>query len=350
MAHKTKQIERKDGFNIKIISWNLWSIMMFSPRCLTNPNRCSDYVLSVANQQEWDKYDGLIVCGFQELWKWNTGIIPPFILSRFVYLFEYIPYCGHIISRLFQAVTFLCGTIPIFKLLNLFNYCPKKNVISKLNGVLEYNHYDNNIPLFPVFRLLDNGLLLLFNQKPDIHGSQSYDASKKDDWFASKGFIYCYFNEYNTLILNTHLQYRGDKEIKLKQLAQLRQFIDDFASKVEGAIKVMILGDFNCDMIIHEKIERIKTSDSASDLGLEGVIENETKNIKDRNNEYLDVPSVLGPQYHKVSSFSSTTRFSEKCIDHIFVNHDVTKYGEQIGGKNDKLSDHYCVINDFYSH
>eukprot|EP01083_Nonionella_stella_P101579 288110_1 len=173
---------------------------------------------------------------------------------------------------------------------------------------------------------------------------------KKDDWFASKGFIYCYFNEYNTLILNTHLQYRGDKEIKLKQLAQLRQFIDDFASKVEGAIKVMILGDFNCDMIIHEKIERIKTSDSASDLGLEGVIENETKNIKDRNNEYLDVPSVLGPQYHKVSSFSSTTRFSEKCIDHIFVNHDVTKYGEQIGGKNDKLSDHYCVINDFYSH
>eukprot|EP01084_Bolivina_argentea_P158994 276927_1 len=170
MLNKETQYEKNEpnnGFNIKIITWNLWSIFMFSPRCLTNPHRCTDYILSVANKENWNEYNGLIVCGFQELWKWNTGIFPSILLSKFIYIFEYIPIpylaiIGEIISRLFQAITFIFGAIPIFKLLSIFNYCPKQIVINKLQSIgLKYNYYDNKIPLLPLFKISDNGLLLL---------------------------------------------------------------------------------------------------------------------------------------------------------------------------------------------
>ena len=73
--------KENDGYKIKILTWNLWSIFVSSPRCLSNPYRCCDYfILNISEKEDWVNFDGLIVCGFQELWKWNTGFIPSEII------------------------------------------------------------------------------------------------------------------------------------------------------------------------------------------------------------------------------------------------------------------------------
>ena len=51
----------------KLMTWNLWCIPVSSPRCLSNPDRCSSYLLDIAEKQQWQNYDGLIVLGIQEL-------------------------------------------------------------------------------------------------------------------------------------------------------------------------------------------------------------------------------------------------------------------------------------------
>merc|ERR1712154_167908 len=103
----------------------------------------------------------------------------------------------------------------------------------------------------------------------DIYGSEYYESSINDDWFASKGFIYCYFRKYHTLIINTHGQYRGNKEIKIKQLNQLNAFITNFQQETmvnDKRPKVILCGDFNCDMLNHQKIIQSKADHNALHL------------------------------------------------------------------------------------
>eukprot|EP01084_Bolivina_argentea_P274226 467350_1 len=322
---KTNETDYINNFKITIMTWNLWSIFVSSPRCLTNPQRCSDYILTnIANKNNWTQYDGLIVCGFQELWKWNTGIIPPILLSHFIYIFEYIPYLGTIISRIFQLITLVLGAIPIFKLFSFFHYCPKQLVINKFNKILKYNYHSNNVPTFPIYKVADNGLLLLFNNKPDICGYENFINSHGECSLVNKGFLYAYFNKYNILFVMTHMQYTGHKHFKIKQLNQIVTFLNSFQkNNGKNNMKIIVFGDFNCDL--------------------------NPNNEKMAENENINPLTLLGTEYSKVNSCSPTT-WDNKSIDHIFVNHRFTKCNETIGGNNGQLSDHYCVINEFISH
>ena len=56
----------------KIMTWNLWCIPVSSPRCLSNPDRCSTYLRDLAEKQQWQDYDGLIVCAIQEFSFFNN--------------------------------------------------------------------------------------------------------------------------------------------------------------------------------------------------------------------------------------------------------------------------------------
>eukprot|EP01083_Nonionella_stella_P063322 164529_1 len=100
----------------KLITWNLWCIPVSSPRCLSNPDRCSNYLYQLAEKQEWQKYNGIIVVALQELWSWPTGLFPPFLLKIMAY-FEYIPYIGRWFAALFTIISMLLGVLPIFKCL-----------------------------------------------------------------------------------------------------------------------------------------------------------------------------------------------------------------------------------------
>lgn len=50
----------------KLMTWNLWCIPISSPRCLSNPDRCSTYLRALAESKNWSNYDGLIVVALQE--------------------------------------------------------------------------------------------------------------------------------------------------------------------------------------------------------------------------------------------------------------------------------------------
>ena len=158
------------------------------------------------------------MCGIQELWAWNTGFLPPFLLSSIASRLEYItfvPYLGHLLSVLLQLLTFIAGCIPIFKVAS-FKYAPKGKFAETLQCIgLTHSFYDNGIPLL---KTNDNGLLLLSNTKPDLTGSHAFVHCLFDDSMANKGFIYMYFGAMHCLVLTTHLQARGSGKERVQQI------------------------------------------------------------------------------------------------------------------------------------
>ena len=262
----TDNVENDDAIKFKVMTWNLWC-MIFTPRTLSNPHRCGNYVKKIAGKEDWKSYDGLIVCSFQELWSWNTGIFPPCLLPLIGYI-EYIPYLGILISFIFQFVSALIGLLPIFKCLPI-RYNPKKTIARILNQFVPFSYYDTKIPLR---HILDNGLLILSNKKADKYGSFGYTNHACDDSLAYKGFLYTYYKQYHTLVINTHLQSAGDGAVRLLQIEELKKFIanfddlltkeiesvkhidDDYRLNLNKKLKIIATGDWNVDMTNHNLI------------------------------------------------------------------------------------------------
>merc|ERR1711971_1009395 len=134
------------------------------------------------------------------------------------------------------------------------------------------------------------------NHEPDTVGSQHFADSYFDDSTVSKGFIFAYFAKFNALCVDTHLQARGDKAVRERQLSQIKDFLQEVKrGRVKGVAsdaKVIVLGDFNCDLMAE-----------ASEV---------------------DVAHALGSEFSKLNSTASTYRFEEQCLDHIFVDNRVT--------------------------
>ena len=435
-------IDNNDSIKFKVMTWNLWC-MIFAPRTLSNPRRCGKYVLNMAQKEDWTTFDGLIICSFQELWSWKTGIFPPFLLQLIAY-FEYIPYLGVLISFLFQFITLLLGLLPILKCLPI-TYNPKKQISNILKKFVPYSYYNNNIPLRHV---LDNGLLLLSNDEADKWGSFGFENHACDDSLAYKGFIYAYFKKHHCLIINTHLQAAGDGTARLSQIKELNVFINKFKHLIHKEmesmkfqdeyyrinlnkeLKIIACGDWNVDMTNHDLIikhenenenenkftnskdvqlkvdteneksiesneSRINSSRGSSlasivsiaststttsitdgggieseftDIDMRGdddddasCSENKMKLDEDNNSSqiyrsksYANLPNILSPdfgsQFIKVNGCDVTCK-NEKwgCLDHILCNFEYTEFNEEILGKEDKLSDHLMVKNEFVS-
>eukprot|EP01084_Bolivina_argentea_P231813 390823_1 len=351
---------KTDSQHFCIISWNVWC-MLLAPRALSNPCRCSQYLCSINQQQKFCEFDGLVICGLQEIWAINTGCIPSVVLSSFASLFEYIefmPHLGYYLSVFFQLFSFIIGIIPIFKILT-FKYCPKQFVANKLADIgLKYNYFDNKIPLL---KTGDNGLLLLSNIKPSLTGSYAYVHALFDDSMANKGFIYMYFESYHCLVVNTHLQARGNGKERLEQLQELNDFLVTFANKYKienKELKIIVFGDFNIDMSNHYKIVKYEKQKNLLKVN-EVDFEEKCKHLNDQIEKakyrkhklkYIDIPSVLGDKFKKINCCEPT--FMNEMygnIDHIMTNFDIKNHNEQVLGKEPKLSDHYLIINQFDS-
>ena len=310
-------VNRNESFYI--CSWNVWGLLL-APRALSNPSRCSEYLSSIIEKDKLREFDGLLICGIQELWSWNTGFIPSTLLSSLASAFEYIPYFGHAISIILQLITIIIGAIPIFRLFS-FKYCPKQffanRLIAKHVG-FNYCFYDNSIPSR---KYLDNGLLLLCIIKPDLRGSHAYTNAAREDSFAHKGFIYLYFVSRHCLVINTHLQAAGDDMVKIKQLGEMREFIKKFDSqhKIKNRkLRVIILGDFNINTNNHDKMN--------------------------------DILTVVGNEFSKINSCEPTYYDeTEGAIDQIVTNFEVKNVKERILGKLPNLSDHYLIVNEFHT-
>ena len=69
------------------------------------------------------------------------------------------------------------------------------------------------------------------------------------DALVSKGFIWCYFEALNLMVINTHLQASGGEETQIAQLDEISGFIQDRKDEFGCSdCKVLIAGDFNIDM------------------------------------------------------------------------------------------------------
>ena len=257
-----------DSIKFKVMTWNLWC-MVFTPRTLSNPHRCANYMAKIAKKEDWKSYNGLIICSFQEVWSWKTGIFPPFLLPFLGYV-EYIPILGILLSFIFQFVSLLLGLLPLFKCLPI-TYNPKKQIAKRLNKFVPFQYYDTNIPLK---HILDNGLLILSNKEADKYGSFGYKNHACDDSLAYKGFIYAYYKRYHCLVINTHLQSAGDGTVRLQQVQELKIFIskftdlinkemqslkdidDDYHLNLNKKLKIIATGDWNVDMTNHDLISQ----------------------------------------------------------------------------------------------
>merc|ERR1739838_413903 len=102
---------------------------------------------------------------------------------------------------------------------------------------------------------MDNGLLILTNQPATSSGFHSYSTYHGEDGLVAKGFIWCFFEDHDLLVINTHLQASGNIDIRVSQLNEIKSFLrekrDSFAHR---KIKVLLSGDFNIDMTSFENI------------------------------------------------------------------------------------------------
>jgi len=376
--------------------------MIFTPRTLSNPQRCGDYLRALATKEEWASFDGLIICALQEVWAWKTGLFPHFLL-RYLGLLEYIPFLGFVLPWLFQFVSMLSGTV--LKCLP-FTYDPKKQIAAALRHHTPFAYYDARMPLRCV---LDNGLLLLSNHEAEKHGAFGFANHACDDSLAYKGFVYAYFKGQHTLALNTHLQARGDGTERTDQIAEITRFIGKFETliakemlarqhndaeclhNVGRKLKVIACGDWNIDMTEHEilrrasadlklrlrrktdaEIERVSDEDPELDpeVPSESIeIEIETDETANNANTkieaempqrkksrmamcgtYVNLPKLFGDSFVKTNGCDQTSP-SWGCLDHILANFEFVSFNEQICGEElrSKLSDHFLIKNEFTS-
>eukprot|EP01084_Bolivina_argentea_P286318 491147_1 len=374
----------------KLITWNLWCIPVSSPRCLSNPDRCSNYLYQLAEKQEWQKYNGIIVVALQELWSWPTGLFPPFLLKIMAY-FEYIPYIGRWFAALFTIISMLLGVLPIFKCLPI-KYNPKARFIHKMRKHLPFAMTNNDIPMF---KFLCNGLVILCNKSPTKWGFVPYTNASCDDALANKGWLWCYFEAQKFILINTHMQASGAGYERLLQIKQLKTWLYENWESKELVHKCVVLGDFNVDMESHPQrvetynnlqlnsnIETGNNNEEKNDI----IIEVENKINKDINAElsgdpltclecknnikksladnmrkvklskekvykkrkvkitkkaYINIPHYLGPTYRKLNKYESTFKRAQYNIDHIFANFKCDKVvNDLLALGRYKLSDH----------
>merc|ERR1712013_92705 len=344
-------------------------------------------------------FHGLIICSFQEVWAWKTGLFPS-ILLRCLGLFEYVPFVGFVVSWLFQIISMLCGLV--LKCLP-FRYDPKLQIASRLRAHTPFAYFDSRIPMSCV---LDNGLLLLSNHEADKYGAFGFDHHACDDSLAYKGFVYAYFKEQHTLALNTHLQARGDGNERIDQIAEITRFISKFSSliaeemrarqhcdadclrNVGRKMKIIACGDWNIDMTEHENEQNLrminKNEHSSVCEGMKGkgsevsvasmCIEIDMKSDETDTNSntkievemrkthrlrksrfamcgtYADLPKLFGDGFVKTNGCDQTSP-SWGCLDHILANFEFSSFNEEIFGKEleVKLSDHFLIKNEFTS-
>eukprot|EP01084_Bolivina_argentea_P116116 206375_1 len=109
----------------------------------------------------------------------------------------------------------------------------------------------------PYQMLVDSGLLILSNWKPNEYGFVSFSYQPlhwyewSDEIFANKGMLYGYWktNNIGTIVINTHLttQSRNKKYMELNELEKLINKLKNKYVNDSKYLEIYVVGDFNIE-------------------------------------------------------------------------------------------------------
>ena len=248
---------------------------------IINPN---SYTSTIKSMQQivdnFDKTHELQIFSVQECWVWRAGVFH-WITKQMIYIIPNELLCVlHIISILLTSL-FLT-----------YKYNPLDYVLMKENT---YVYQETKIK---IGNIMNSGLVIITNQKADEYGFEYFRDNSGLENIASKGFQYVYYDDINTIIINTHLQSGNNNDVKENQLRQIKEFINTYEH-----CNIFINGDFNIDI-------------------------NNTENDK--------ITEIL--KLKKLNGLENTTN-DNKCYDHCYTNIELDKYNYEID--EDDISDHY---------
>jgi hypothetical protein len=271
---------------MKLTTWNIWGMILKNPLCYKNP------IMAIQNTiNDIEKTRELQVISIQECWVWRAGI------------FGWIPY--NVLSALPNIVLVFMHIISLV-FTNLFackNYNPMDYVdTSKLNLHTYQNTSINTM------NLMNSGLLMISNIEADEDGFIEFTDQIGLERLSSKGFQYIYYEDIDTIVINTHMQSGDNIGVKRRQIEQILSFLSTL-----DVDSIYVNGDFNLN----------------------------TNNIIDKHT--LDILKLEG-----LNGIEPTTLEGET-FDHCLTNR-ISTYEYSIS-KSDNISDHYKLVfsinNDF---
>lgn len=226
---------------MKLISWNIWGMPFMNPKSYAST---IEIIQNLVN--DYKKSDELQICSIQECWVLRAG---PFnlITSRFIDIYSNI---------ILSLLHLLCLLITSFMWSSTYN---PLNYVQFHSDV--YIYQDTNVK---TCKLMNSGLVMITNQKADDHGFKYFRHNSGFELLASKGFQYIYYEKFQTLIINTHIQHGNNHSLKLNQLKQIKKFIDKY-----NHCEIFVNGDFNIDVkdIAQDEIAQILNLTKINGLG-----------------------------------------------------------------------------------
>lgn len=249
-----------------ILTWNLWGIPFAAPKMLSRPLRCADRLGNAAQ----DSQDLTIIC-VQEAWGWGAGVLWPFL--KLAQLIEGCPPVWWL-SYAVYTIGALGVLFPVPP-----RWDPKPHLAARVAAAsgraLGQDLFvvgDQGESQDYCHAVLDSGLMLLLSMQPSQTGFSRYAAKSGDDAFANKGYLWAYIQEKGILVVTTHLQASGPVDVKVRQLHEMRRFLDQFLAAHEGTA-VIAAGDWNLNaseiVDVAEEILGLKcitTPDSSASL------------------------------------------------------------------------------------
>lgn len=254
-------------------------MILKNPKCYQNPIvAMQNTVNDIGITQE------LHVISIQECWVWRAGIfgwIPCNIISIFP---NTVLIIMHIISLILTNI-FVCK-----------NYNPMNYVDTSGNNIHVYQNASINRT-----KLMNSGLLMIANVAADDDGFIEYTDQTGLELLSSKGFQYIYYENNDTMIINTHMQSGDNARVKQKQIEQILSFLSELDIDT-----IYVNGDFNLN----------------------------TNNIIDKH--------ILGTLNLEGLNINEPTTREGYMLDHCLTNR-ISEYEYSIS-KSDNISDHYKLV------
>jgi hypothetical protein len=265
---------------MKLINWNIWGMPF------VNPNSYSSSVKSIQETVNiFDENSGLQIFSIQECWVWRAGA------------FHWIT--KNLIEQLPNKLLSIMHVLSV--LLTSFIFPHKYNPLEYVE--LPHNLYVYQDTHIKCGKIMNSGLAIITNKEADESGFEYFNSNDGLEKIASKGFQFIYYDDINTIIINTHLQSGKNTILKMEQLLQIKEFINPYEHS-----NLYINGDFNLNI-----------EDIADDA----------------------IARTLGQK--KINGIEETTR-GGKSYDHCYTN-DLIEFGNiSYEIVEDNKSDHHKLI------
>ena len=206
---------------MKLINWNIWG-MPFA-----NPNSYSSSMKSIQEiVNNFDENSGLQIFSIQECWVWRAGAF-------------------HWITQ--KSIDIIPN--KILSLMHAFSILVTSFILTQKYNPLKYVELTQNLYVYQdtqikFGKIMNSGLAIITNKEADASGFEYFKKNVGLEKIASKGFQFIYYNDINTIVINTHLQSGKDAIVKEEQLLQIKEFINPY-----NQCKIYINGDFNINIV-----------------------------------------------------------------------------------------------------